>query len=127
MPHLDDRPDDLDDVAVITVVSPLTMDYTAVGCPVSNRRRWQWGQLLLLTANSTELLATNIAGDAWPREPRRAPPSFCLRALDESNWLRGHRDGCIHRGSDAQQTFGLPDSHYRPPPLVLCVSARTIM
>jgi hypothetical protein len=101
MPHLDDRPDDLADVAVITVVSPLKMDDTAVGCPMSNRRRWQWGQLLLLTANSTELLATNIAGDVWPREPRHAPPSFCPRALDESNWLRGDRDGRIHRGTGA--------------------------
>jgi len=39
MPHLDDGPDDLDDVGVITVVSPLKMDDTAAGCPMSGRRR----------------------------------------------------------------------------------------
>jgi hypothetical protein len=101
IPHLDDGPDDFDDVGVITVVSPLKMDDTAVGCPMSNRRRWQKGQLLLLTANSTELLATNIAGDASRRESRHTPPPFCPRALDESNWIRGDGGGRIHRGTDA--------------------------
>jgi hypothetical protein len=79
MPQFDDPSADVSGASVVTVSSAMKMDYPAVGCAMSNRRCYQRGPPLVLIANSTQLLAANIAIQAWQCEPQHPPPPFYPR------------------------------------------------